>query len=89
MLFESSVNSYGGKTHIFWLVLSAMFESSVNSYGGKTIDNGCCLCYKFESSVNSYGGKTIRIKTKGKKLFESSVVLCQDLVQNKMRGSAS
>ena len=35
--FESSVNSYGGKTHTLTAVPSIQFESSVNSYGGKTL----------------------------------------------------
>ena len=34
--FESSVNSYGGKTTIIDIILIVKFESSVNSYGGKT-----------------------------------------------------
>ena len=34
--FESSVNSYGGKTGFYIHGMYQMFESSVNSYGGKT-----------------------------------------------------
>ena len=34
--FESSVNSYGGKTQEVAVVMVITFESSVNSYGGKT-----------------------------------------------------
>ena len=34
--FESSVNSYGGKTTPLASCDTAGFESSVNSYGGKT-----------------------------------------------------
>ena len=34
--FESSVNSYGGKTSLGCDIDSCQFESSVNSYGGKT-----------------------------------------------------
>ena len=35
--FESSVNSYGGKTSLFSCYMVDWFESSVNSYGGKTV----------------------------------------------------
>ena len=35
--FESSVNSYGGKTANSSADTSRRFESSVNSYGGKTL----------------------------------------------------
>ena len=35
-LFESSVNSYGGKTLLLTKIYKYAFESSVNSYGGKT-----------------------------------------------------
>ena len=35
-LFESSVNSYGGKTLSSACSVTMKFESSVNSYGGKT-----------------------------------------------------
>ena len=34
--FESSVNSYGGKTDEISYKCLYKFESSVNSYGGKT-----------------------------------------------------
>ena len=34
--FESSVNSYGGKTPPHSRYSINVFESSVNSYGGKT-----------------------------------------------------
>ncbi len=34
--FESSVNSYGGKTPMLYAIFQTLFESSVNSYGGKT-----------------------------------------------------
>ena len=37
MQFESSVNSYGGKTRLMLIQMWLLFESSVNSYGGKTI----------------------------------------------------
>ena len=37
LLFESSVNSYGGKTSTVKWSEVGKFESSVNSYGGKTI----------------------------------------------------
>ena len=37
--FESSVNSYGGKTLAGVQAANAGFESSVNSYGGKTNGN--------------------------------------------------
>ena len=38
--FESSVNSYGGKTTLTFPVAVSWFESSVNSYGGKTKQRG-------------------------------------------------
>ncbi len=56
--FESSVNSYGGKTGCTISYYPLLFESSVNSYGGKTLILLCCRVIVFESSVNSYGGKT-------------------------------
>ena len=37
LAFESSVNSYGGKTNNPVISVISSFESSVNSYGGKTI----------------------------------------------------
>ena len=36
-MFESSVNSYGGKTFVPNLHLQLVFESSVNSYSGKIL----------------------------------------------------
>ena len=35
--FESSVNSYGGKTYAFEESMNVLFERSVISYDGKTI----------------------------------------------------
>ena len=56
--FESSVNSYGGKTKRQDIGEHRQFESSVNSYGGKTHAVYGLSSKSFESSVNSYGGKT-------------------------------
>ena len=58
MLFESSVNSYGSKTHTSMVLLALEFESSVNSYGSKTELSAKQSSLLFESSINLYGSKT-------------------------------
>ncbi len=55
--FESSVNSYGGKTIQRNSPSQFVFESSVNSYGGKTFGRNLPKSSMFESSVNSYSRK--------------------------------
>ena len=72
-MFENDVKMYGTETPVLQVLEWRTFENDVKMYGTETVRRHTNWSVAFENDVKMYG----------------TVVLCQDLVQVKMRFSSS